>query len=99
MDIKPMKLSYLILVAIAACAVLMLGNGLVQGQEGDSIRRPPGTERPSARTDEQEPIQGYPARKRTIGGPTDVEWNLDNSFPKRDSVLELILSCPGNQDR
>jgi len=30
-------------------------------------------------------------------GPTDVEWDLDNSFPKRGSLLELILQCPENQ--
>ena len=41
--------------------------------------------------------QGYPVRKRRIGGPTDVEWDLDNSFPKRDSALELILRCSENQ--
>jgi hypothetical protein len=99
MDIKPMKLRYLIMVAIATCAVLMLGNGLVLGLEDDPTRRPSGTEQPSASTDEQEPIQSYPARKRYIGGLTDVEWDLDNSFPQRGSLLELILRCPEGQDR
>jgi hypothetical protein len=99
MDIKPMKLRFLVTVAIVAWSVMMLGNGRVLGQEETPAKPAQGTEQVSACTDEQEPIKGYPAKKRYIGGPTDVEWNLDNSFPKRGSLLELILGCPENQDQ
>ena len=94
-----MNLSFLVMVAIAAWAVLMLGNSLALGQEETPAKPAQGTEQASACTDEQEPIKGYPVKKRYIGGPTDVEWNLDNSFPKRGSLLELILGCPENQDK
>ena len=35
--------------------------------------------------------KGYPSKGRRIGTPTDIEWDLGNSFPKKDSLLELIL--------
>lgn len=38
-----------------------------------------------------EGYKGYPSKGRRIGTPTDVEWDLDHSFPKPDSLLELIL--------
>jgi hypothetical protein len=36
----------------------------------------------------EEVFGGYPARKRKVGTPTDVETDLDESFPKVDSELE-----------
>jgi hypothetical protein len=36
----------------------------------------------------EEVFGGYPARKRKVGTPTDLETNIDDSFPKVDSELE-----------
>jgi hypothetical protein len=36
----------------------------------------------------EEVFGGYPARKRKVGTPTDVETDLDESFPKVDSEPE-----------
>ena len=97
MDIKPMRRRYLILVAIITCAVLLCGNDVILARDDDQPKPSDGFEQQSPSPDEQEPIKGYPVRKRRIGTPTDVEWDLDNSFPKRGSVLELILQCTENQ--
>ena len=97
MAFKHLRRSYLILVATIACAVLLTGAGVILAQEDDPPKPSDGFEQHSPSPDEQAPIRGYPVRKRRIGGPTDVEWDLDNSFPKRGSVLELILQCPENQ--
>ena len=97
MAFKHLRRSYLILVATIACAVLLIGTGVILAQEDDPPKPSDGFEQHSPSPDEQAPIRGYPVRKRRIGGPTDVEWDLDNSFPKRGSVLELILRCPENQ--
>ena len=94
-----MRRCYLILVAIIACAALLCGNDLISVQADDEPKRPEYPEQQNPVPDEQEPIKGYPVRKRRIGTPTDVEWDLDNSFPKRDSLLELIPRCRDNQDR
>jgi hypothetical protein len=94
MAFKNLRRSYLILVATIACSGLLNGTGVIQAQEDDPPKPSDGFEQHSPSPDEQAPIRGYPVRKRRIGGPTDVEWDLDNSFPQRGSVLELILSCP-----
>ncbi len=86
-----MRQTYPILAVIIACAVLSCANNEFLGQE---VERPNSTETAAQRPanpDEQKPIYGYPVRKRRIGGPTDVEWDLDNSFPKSGSLLELML--------
>jgi hypothetical protein len=87
------------LVATIVCAVLLPGNDVILAQEYDRPKPSDGLEQQSPSPDEQEPIKGYPVRKRRIGGPTDVEWDLDNSFPKRGSVLELIMQCMESQDQ
>jgi hypothetical protein len=96
MDIKHMSRRCLILVATIACAVLLTGTDVILAQEYESPKLSDGFEQQSPSPDEQELIKGYPVRKRRIGGPTDVDWDLNNSFPKRGSVLELILQCPEN---
>mgnify|MGYP001829107136 CR=1 FL=1 len=72
---------------------------VIPAQEDDPPKPSDDLEQQSPSPDEQEPINGYPVRKRRIGGPTDVEWDLDNSFPKRGSVLELILPCQESAER
>ena len=82
--------------AIIAFAMLLLCNSMIAAQEEDRPKPPNSFEQQSPGPDEQEPVKGYPERKRRIGGPTDVEWDLDDSFPKRGSLLELILRCVEN---
>jgi hypothetical protein len=91
-----MRRWYPMLAGVIVCTVLLLGPDVVTAQENDPPK-PSGTgDQQSPSLDKQEAGQGYPVRKRRIGGPTDVEWDLDNSFPKRDSALELILRCSEN---
>ncbi|MGD8974017.1 MAG: hypothetical protein PVF14_07240 [Desulfobacterales bacterium] len=93
-----MRRRYFTLVAILACAVLLSGNDVILAREDEEPRRLESAEKQPPSSDEQEAIKGYPVRKRYVGGPTDVEWDLDNSFPKRGSVLELILRCQETHD-
>ena len=60
-------------------------------REVQPIQSPESTTQKSWNPEEHDSIKGYPPRKRRIGGPTDVEWDLDNSFPKSGSLLELML--------
>ncbi len=94
-----MRRWYLSLAGVIACTVLLLGPDVVTAQEANPPKPSENSEQQSPSPDEQEAGQGYPVRKRQIGGPTDVEWDLDNSFPKRGSVLELILQCPDSQEQ
>jgi hypothetical protein len=96
---KRLRPRYFILVAVIVCAVLLPGNDVILAIEDDQSMLPESAEQQSAGQDEQEAIKGYPVRKRRIGGPTDVEWDLDNSFPKRGSVLELFLQCDESQQQ
>ena len=79
--------------------MLLLGNDAITAQEEDQPKTPEISEQQPLGSQKQEAIKGYPVRERQMGGPTDVEWDLDNSFPKRDSVLELILRCRESQLR
>jgi hypothetical protein len=88
-----------IVVLIMACAFLFFGNDTTLAREDKPRKSPDGIVQSSPSSDEEEPIEGYPVRKRYVGGPTDVEWDLDNSFPKQGSVLEMILRCLDNEDR
>jgi len=83
-----MKRWYPMLVGVIVCVVLLLGPDVVTAQEDDPPKPSENSEQQSPSPDEQEASQGYPVRKRRIGGPTDVAWDLDNSFPKRGSVME-----------
>ena len=97
--IKHMLRRHLILALIMTCAFLLHGNDIALAREDKPAKPSNGFEQQSPNLDEEEPIEGYPVRKRYVGGPTDVEWDLDNSFPKQGSVLELILRCQDNEDR
>ena len=92
-------IAYLILITILAFAVPLIGNDMILAQEKEQTSPQENTGQQSPSSDEQESIKGYPVRKRSIGTPLDVEWDLDNSFPKRGSVLELILQCRENQQQ
>ena len=99
MNVELMLRRYLIQVAFVALAVLLLGNDTTLAREDEQRKSSDGIEQHSPSPNEQKPINGYPVRKRYVGGPTDVEWDLDNSFPKEGSVLELILRCNERQHR
>ena len=90
---KSLKRNCLIIAAFIAWAVLPHANGLILAQENDLPRPGESIDQQSQASDQQEPIKGYPAGMRRIGTPTDVEYDLDNSFPQSDSLLELILGC------
>jgi hypothetical protein len=92
-----MRLLSPMLAGVIACAMLSLSNNMIAGQEVDQPKPQESFEQKSTGPEKQEPIKGYPVRDRQMGGPTDVEWDLDNSFPKRDSVLELILRSTKDQ--
>ena len=92
-----MRPRYPMLVGVIACALLLLGNDVITVREDHQSQTPKRSEQQFPRPDEPEAIQGYPVRQRRIGGPTDVEQDLDNSFPKRGSFLELFLRCPESQ--
>ena len=93
-----MRRWYLMLAGVIVCTCLLLVPDVVTALENDPPKPSENADQQSPSPDEQETDQGYPVRKRQIGGPTDVEWDLDNSFPKRGSVLELMLRCPESQD-
>ncbi len=73
--------------------MMLCANDLILAQVDDNTQPSEGREIPSTKSEEKESIRGYPARMRRVGTPTDVEWDLDNSFPKSDSLLELISEC------
>ena len=83
-----MKRWYPMLAGVIVCVLLLLGPDVVTAHEDDPPKPSENSEQQSPSPDEQEASQGYPVRKRRIGGPTDVAWDLDNSFPKRGSVME-----------
>ena len=92
-----MKLRYTMLAATVACALPLFGADILMAQESEKPKAQKGSVQQPLYPDEKDLTMGYPVRKRRIGGPTDVKWDLDNSFPKRGSVLELILQCRENQ--
>ncbi len=96
---KHMLRRHPIVVLIMACAFLLLVNDMTLAREDEPPESSSAIEQIAPSPKEEEPIKGYPVRKRYVGGPTDVEWDLDNSFPKEGSVLEMILRCLDNEDR
>ena len=93
-----MRQSYLVLVALVTLVVFSFGPATVAAHEKDRS-----TPSDNASQYSQEPAEpatsgGYPVRQRRVGGPTDVDWDLDSSFPKRGSLLELILRCLESQE-
>ena len=96
---KFLKRNCLIFAAFIAWAVLPCANDVILAQENDLRHPAESSEQQPQVSYQQEPIEGYPLRMRRIGTPMDVEYDLDNSFPKSDSLLELILGCDENQKR
>ena len=83
---------YLILwTLVLASAGLLFRVGMTSAQEEDKQDHRMVIPLASSVSEETDSVNGYPVRKRLIGGPTDVEWDLDNSFPKRGSVWEMVL--------
>ena len=83
-----------------ACALLLFDRTMITAQEAQEVDQPElieSCEQQSPSPGERERIRGYPVRERQIGTPIDVEWDLDQSFPKRDSVLELIWRALASQ--
>ena len=93
MNINHIKRNPLISAAIITCALLLFGNNVLADQKEDIPKPPERSEKQYRGSQKHETIKGYPVRDRQMGGPTDVQWDLDNSFPKRDSVWELMLRC------
>jgi hypothetical protein len=85
------------LVVVIAWPALLLGAEMIAAQEENQPQPTESFKQQSVGLNKRKSIKGYPVRERRIGGPTDVEWDLDNSFPKRDSLLELILRCRKNK--
>ena len=93
MDFERVRRTWLIIEAIISVLIMLGAYEVILAQERDTTRPAESREIQSPETDAKEPIRGYPARMRRIGTPMDVEWNLNNSFPKSGSLLELILDC------
>jgi hypothetical protein len=93
-----MRQNYRIWLKLVTWVVLSLGTGTVAAHAKDGSTPPGGSSQQCQGPAGQEPIKGYPVRERRIGGPTDIEWDLDNSFPKQGSLLELILKGSETRD-
>ena len=57
----------------------------------DQTRAPARADEDSPQPDLEKAIEGYPIGQRLVGGPTDVQVDLNTSFPKPDSVLGPLL--------
>ena len=80
-------LRHLIIAAIGALT-LLLGNGVALAQDDD--RPGPAEEQVSPSPDEQDEPDRYPEEMRGFDNPTDIDEDLDNSLPKRDSVVPQL---------
>jgi len=87
-----------ILVTFIAFFMLLFGNNLIAAQEEGQSNSQQSAAQPAVDVDVEEPSEGfaegtkgYGDEGRRIGTPTDVERDLDFSFPKRDYVLPRIL--------
>jgi hypothetical protein len=96
---ESLRRNCLILAAFIAWTVLPCANDAILAQENDQPQPAESTGQQPQVSDQQEPIKGYPVRMRRVGTPMDVEYDLDNSFSKSDSLLELILGCDGRQQQ
>ena len=96
---KSLKRNCLIIAVIIVGAALPHANDVILAQENDLPRPGESTDQQPQASDQQQPIEGYPVRMRRIGTPMDVEYNLDNSFPMSDSLLELVLGCDGSRQK
>jgi hypothetical protein len=98
MKINHLKHCCMISAAFIAFAVLLLGNSMLAAQEDDPQQASESAEPPSEAIEVQESPddisegrEGYHPEGRRVGTPTDVDRDLDFSFPKRDYVLPRIL--------
>ena len=96
---ESLRRNCLIFAAFIAWTVLPCANDIILAQENNLPQPAESTEQQPQISDQQQPIKGYPAKMRRIGTPMDVEYDLDNSFPKSDSLLELIIGCDGSQQQ
>jgi hypothetical protein len=87
-----------ILIAIIAFTMLLFGNNALAAQEDDQPKASESAEPPSevievqeSPDDVSEGREGYHPEGRRVGTPTDVDRDLDYSFPKRDYVLPRII--------
>ena len=96
---ESLRRNCLIFAAFIAWTVLPCANDVILAQENDQPQPAESTGQQPQVSDQQEPIKGYPVRMRRVGTPMDVEYDLDNSFPKSDSLLELILGCDESQQQ
>jgi carbohydrate-selective porin OprB len=76
----------------------MLGTNMIEAQEADQSKTLESAGQPSPVMDVQESPEdvseggkGYHPEGRRIGTPTDVDRDLDFSFPKRDYVLPRLV--------
>lgn len=93
-----LKSPSLILAAFLTCTIFLPSAATMAAREDTPLKSPesdgqpsPVLEVPDISEEIDESYKGYPSKERRIGTPTDVEWDLDHSFPKPDSLLELIL--------
>ena len=93
MDIRPMNRMCQKLALTIVCAMLLFGSHAALAQEDVQDSPSQSSRQQILKSDEPATVSGYPVRARRVGTPMDVEWNLDNSFPKSGSVLEMIFSC------
>ncbi|MGD9290281.1 MAG: hypothetical protein PVG74_21865 [Desulfobacterales bacterium] len=94
-----MRRWYPMLTAVIVSTALLIYYDDVWAQDDNPPKSSQNSAQQTPSIDDQQVTHGYPARKRRIGGPTDVEWDLDDSFPKQGSLLELILQCPEGRDQ
>ena len=87
-----------IFVAFIAFSMFLFGNNSLAVQEDERKNAIESTEPPSAVIEVQESPddvtegdEGYHPEGRRVGTPTDVDQDLDFSFPKRDYVLPRII--------
>jgi hypothetical protein len=95
-----------ILMVTIAWSVLVFGYYASANQRADQLNPTDRVEPPSKVLEEQKSpdegikeSSGYPPKERQIGTPLDVEWDMDQSFPKKDSLLELMLRTQDSQDQ
>lgn len=93
-----MQRQYMMLAMILATLMLLLCSNLIAAQDDDQPKPPESSEQPSPVLDVQkspddiaEGDEGYHPEGRRVGTPTDVDRDLDFSFPKRDYVLPRLV--------
>lgn len=75
-----------IVILVLACTLLPLGNviaaqDIVGSDALDGVEQRPG--------DPEDSLSGYPDEQQPVVGETDAEEDLDDTFPKKDSVFDI----------